>query len=488
MLDRLDEHVGPSRTFALADPFGVVGEVEERLVDGKHLFLAPQLAAWVAFSGDDAVIARRLLSDEPLHDLLKGVEPLSRSAVSRVAARLLRAGFLNDRVQTADRPRYGRRVQIHLTNKCNLRCVHCYMDSGHPDPHEAGADHWRRLLSLLQHRYGNLFVSFSGGEPLVARALWPALEHAREVGADTAIITNGVRLDSTTIARLDLLIDYCAISLDGLSSETHDRIRGTGAFAKTYRNLMALESASFRKVLNITLMRTNVSEIVERLPGFLDALPFKVDVDLGAMISEGRGAETGELALSQAEFRAALDQVSARIVESSLVDHAPEGDAEVQNSSTRWRPVPIRPKLSCGYADTLTIYANGDLSTCLTPRFIRGNLFTGVDGSAAACTTVELRPAGSPRTGLPGRPPADSETLPFNDRQVSELLDRIEGERAAARVDRLTECRTCILRHICGGRCHLGQLRAGQTPSQVACPDSYKQAVMSNLVSWGSSS
>jgi radical SAM protein with 4Fe4S-binding SPASM domain len=57
----------------------------------------------------------------------------------------------------------------------------------------------------------------------------------------------------------------------------------------------------------------------------------------------------------------------------------------------------------------------------------------------------------------------------------------------AAKVNSLLECHVCDLRHVCGGRCHLPQLRLGQMPHQAACSDRYKESMFRNLVEWGSS-
>lgn len=214
--------------------------------------------------------------------------------------------------------------------------------------------------------------------------------------------------------------------------------------------LVPWNSCPFRKVLNITVLRSNRNELVERLYEFVESLPFDVDVDLGTLILEGRGMGQAQLGLSSTEFREFLFEVAQRFVVEAIDDEGTEGPrARIRTGSQgAWKPLPMRRRVSCGYGDTLSIYSNGDLSPCLTPIFIRGNVF---------------------------------------DQDVNELLDSIEHERVAARVDALPECRTCVLRYVCGGRCHLPQLRTGNVPSQVECPSSYKESMFRNLAALGSS-
>jgi radical SAM protein with 4Fe4S-binding SPASM domain len=389
------------------------------------------------------MVFRRLIQHGTLRATLSEEPAVDRQIVSKVLTEVVQAGFLGDRDQLFVGPR-AKQIQIHLTNRCNLRCIHCYMDSGIRQVAERPTADWLRLLDALVERYPSSFVAVSGGEPLLSRSLFPLLERARDRGIKTAILTNGLRLDQATVRRLNPLLEVCAISFDGLSSETHDHIRGEGSFSVTYRNLFNLAESPFRKVLNITVLQSNKEELVARLRDFVDRLPFKVDIDLGSVVPEGRAVDNPQLAMPPNEFRDVLLHIARQFVSEQL-----GGERRIGTDGTvLWKSVPPRVRQSCGYGDTLVIYSNGDVSTCLTPRFIRGNIFHGDPG---------------------------------------ELLDQIEVERAATRVDRLEECKTCDLRHICGGRCHLAQLRAGQMPSQVECPDTYKQSMFRNLARWYSS-
>ncbi|WP_258871829.1 SPASM domain-containing protein [Virgibacillus dokdonensis] len=106
-------------------------------------------------------------------------------------------------------------------------------------------------------------------------------------------------------------------------------------------------------------------------------------------------------------------------------------------------PTPSYPRRNCGYGNTLDIYPNGDVSPCLTPRFIRGNI--------------------------------------IND-EIQNVFNWIDNEREDSLVDRLPECKTCDLRHICGGGCHLATLTVGQGINQVECDDLYKERMLKNLV------
>jgi len=435
----------PSRRIPLDStlPFG---RLTEHSRGEKTLFIDAERASWLSLGPREALWVRRLMEKVTVRQALAGLGAADREELVAVLGRLLRAGFLNEQPDLSALDRY-RQVQIHLTNRCNLACTHCYMDSAVRITPETDLDSWRRLLDELASRYSPIHLSFSGGEPMLSTSLLPLLTHAKSLGGttiSTAMITNGLLLRGSRLAQVAPLLDVCAISLDGLSPETHDLIRGKGAFRRTHRNLLQLTDAPFRKVLNITVLRSNSDELVRNLRPFLQELPFKTDVDLGTLVPEGRGPEVFDLALPTDDFREALAAISASLTQGSAADAPSVG----VDGSALWTGVPVRPRQSCGYGDTLTIYSNGDVSTCLTPRFIRGNVFA--DGAA-------------------------------------DLIDRIDRERDLLQVNRLDECRVCDLRHICGGRCHLGQLRGNGKLGQIPCSDRYKQSFYDNLVAWSSS-
>lgn len=148
-------------------------------------------------------------------------------------------------------------IQVQATRRCNLRCRHCYSESG---PDRAGAIPLSDLLRLLREaralRYG--YVGVSGGEPL----LWPDLDRflaaALDLGFSTSVTTNGTLLTPRRARALRALARLVAVSVDG-PQEDHDLMRGTpGAFAAMRRGVSALREAGVPFTIVFTLTRDNV--------------------------------------------------------------------------------------------------------------------------------------------------------------------------------------------------------------------------------------
>ena len=57
-------------------------------------------------------------------------------------------------------------VSWMTTNKCNLKCVHCYQDAEEASALELSTDEGRKMIDEIA-RAGFKVMIFSGGEPLV---------------------------------------------------------------------------------------------------------------------------------------------------------------------------------------------------------------------------------------------------------------------------------------------------------------------------------
>jgi radical SAM protein with 4Fe4S-binding SPASM domain len=85
------------------------------------------------------------------------------------------------------------KVQIQVTNRCNLGCSTCYVDSGEPVVGELSDDEIRALLRQCQ-RIGVLQIQWSGGDPFVRKGFVQLMRYAHELGFEQDILTNGVAI------------------------------------------------------------------------------------------------------------------------------------------------------------------------------------------------------------------------------------------------------------------------------------------------------
>lgn len=154
----------------------------------------------------------------------------------------------------------NRVVQLHPTRRCNLRCLHCYSESGPEVRAELAPEVVRAALDdAAAEGYG--VAGFSGGEPLLYPALAEVLDHAHACGMATTVTSNGMGLTGRAIERLVGRADLVAISLDGLPV-AHNRMRAhPRAFETMTKRLPALRCSGIPFGFIFTLTQHNVDEV-----------------------------------------------------------------------------------------------------------------------------------------------------------------------------------------------------------------------------------
>ena len=129
-----------------------------------------------------------------------------------------------------------RYLELYLTERCNLRCGHCFLgDLGRTDLPVTTPF---RLLDQFD-AMGGLRLLLTGGEAILHPAFWAVNETLVERGFRTVLLSNGTLLEDVAPR---LRVHEVQVSLDGLE-DAHDRLRGPGTFARALRGLRAASSA-----------------------------------------------------------------------------------------------------------------------------------------------------------------------------------------------------------------------------------------------------
>lgn len=164
--------------------------------------------------------------------------------------------------------RYPLSGTFELTERCNLSCVHCYINQ----PAGSRAARARELTTaqvteLLDQvaEAGCLFLLLTGGEVLVRSDFPTIYRHARERGILVIVFTNGT-LVTPQIA--DCLADSrprsIEITLYGATAATHERVtRVPGSYARCRRGIELLLERGLPLSLKAILLTINRHELPE---------------------------------------------------------------------------------------------------------------------------------------------------------------------------------------------------------------------------------
>jgi radical SAM protein with 4Fe4S-binding SPASM domain len=202
-------------------------------------------------------------------------------------------------------------VVWNITRACNLKCVHCYNDSGSGKGcNDATTEEAKAVLDDLAD-YGVPSVLFSGGEPLMRHDLFELIPYARDKGLRTVISTNGTLIDKAAAKKIkEYGVSYVGISLDGIG-EINDKFRGVeGAFEKTVKGIRNCMEAGIRVGLRLTLTKRNVQDL-DSLFGFLEAEGIE-RACFYHLVPSGRGQGISSDDLTHAQSRVAIETIMAR--------------------------------------------------------------------------------------------------------------------------------------------------------------------------------
>lgn len=205
-------------------------------------------------------------------------------------------------------------VVWNCTRRCNLNCVHCYMEAVPYSGEEMStAEAGVFLDDLAEFRVPVLLIS--GGEPLMRPDFFDLAARAVKNGLRTTLSTNGTLISRDVARDLKRIgISYVGISLDG-TRETHDRFRNSpGSFERALEAIHNCRAVGQKVGLRFTITRYNCGEVEEifRLVEE-EGIP---RVCFYHLVNAGRGREMdGEI--SHEQTRGVLDLIISRAVDFS---------------------------------------------------------------------------------------------------------------------------------------------------------------------------
>lgn len=206
-------------------------------------------------------------------------------------------------------------IQWHLTERCNLRCSHCYQ-SGRETGELSFEDirdvttEVSDMLEAWSDEYDMVFspsFNVTGGEPFLRHDLFDILDYLGGRGFDLYLLTNGTLVDREKAARLAVTsVKGVQVSMEGPEA-IHDRIRGRGSFVSSLRGISFLLDAGLMVTLNATLSDINADYLTEMV-----ALASSVGAQrlgFSRLVPSGRGAQLTQKLMGKARVREIYEEI-----------------------------------------------------------------------------------------------------------------------------------------------------------------------------------
>jgi Predicted Fe-S oxidoreductases len=159
-------------------------------------------------------------------------------------------------------------IAFKLTNRCDLRCSHCYQWNADGYHQHLSATERRgdldlalvaRVLEATRPAHSNVYIW--GGEPLIYRDWDGLVELLANDPRWTSVCTNGTLIEKRLPSLLKLGRNLeVFLALDGFAS-AHDAVRGTGSFARTWCGVQLLldqkRQNAFKGEVSVNFVITN---------------------------------------------------------------------------------------------------------------------------------------------------------------------------------------------------------------------------------------
>jgi len=249
--------------------------------------------------------------------------PLVRRAILNIAETVVKNGV--SMPMTFAQPLM---IVWNITARCNLRCKHCYEDAGVLSAgHPAELTRKEKLTLMEEICKTNIpTFAFAGGEPLMDPDFWELANIGKSSGLYMSINTNGTLINERVAEKLkEIGFAYYGVSLDGATSEVHDRFRGVaGCFERTLngiKNLIRVGEAD-KVCISFTVARENKDEIPEMIR-LRDELGIR-KVVLYNYVPCGRAAFENDLSCEEREKLFQLFYEDLAKGKSSLLSTAPQ--------------------------------------------------------------------------------------------------------------------------------------------------------------------
>lgn len=305
-------------------------------------------------------------------------------------------------------------ICIYLTNKCNLRCEHCYMYSGDLKINELPAAVWKNLLNNFKKNDGKC-VTFTGGELLLYRDWLEILKYAKEsLGLTVAVLSNGLLWKDELIKQASKYIDQIQISVDGYDENSYFKVRKAFGFFKALDTSKKFSKLGTKVSLAVTPLYDGLDKFIIEFKKFI--IDFKKDntdiqIDLSLELIPGRNIVISPE--KNKKYRQSLKKLVNDLYPEYYFENFAINYIETNRMS------------NCGF----------------------GSITIAPDGAVYWCNRItELKSEYNIKTT-----------------SIGELKQLSENVREKTSVDHVRPCSDCEIRYICGGGCRLKYKKISST-------------------------
>ncbi|MBN2482651.1 MAG: radical SAM protein [Candidatus Omnitrophica bacterium] len=162
-------------------------------------------------------------------------------------------------------------VYVSLSHRCTYRCKMCGVVKILQN-YELTTERVKHVFDEIAQWRAKSEVVLTGGEPFLRKDIFDIIAYGIRKNIHIESVSNGALIDQELAVKImSCGLHNIAVSLDGVSPETHDAIRAKGSFDKAVNALRNLVQAKRRSghgpqiSVWTTIMNENVTELYEMI-------------------------------------------------------------------------------------------------------------------------------------------------------------------------------------------------------------------------------
>lgn len=265
-------------------------------------------------------------------------------------------------------------LQWHLSENCNLKCLHCYQENHKPIQlkYEQLVEIYNQFKELLKKKKMKGHINITGGEPLCNPHLFKILDLIKkdENLISFSILTNGTLITEEIAKKIKSYNPYYVqVSLEG-GKKTNDYIRGKGTYERIAMGITNLRNQDIFTSISFTATKLNYKE-------FPKVVKYARKYDVNNVWSDRYiplgDSEDKDLALNYKQTREYLQIMSS---ERNKLKKKKNNITTISMYRALQFQMTDDFAYGCTAGDTLlTVMENGDLVPCRRMPIVVGNLF-----------------------------------------------------------------------------------------------------------------
>ena len=381
----------------------------------KYIVIAPELSNWIVLDTQAQLDFFNLLRANTIQESIErffGDEKDISFVLTQIEARHLESSNVLRKEYT--------QMQIYLTNKCNLRCPHCYMSAGIEYDDELSTSEVKNLLLNYRNSKGDRII-LTGGEIGERNDLKDIIDYAYELGLDIELLTNGTKFSDSFVKSISPKIKRIQISIDGFSEESNSKVRGKGNFLKAMNCVHQFIENGHKVEVAVTPYPS--STLSKDVPGYVNFAKDlhkkygnKIIIKFTTGILDGRNINTKKIDLAEYE--------------------------DIMNSI-------IKEVYGC--SDSFNGFVLAARNQAINDNCSYGSLNISSTGDVYPCAKItSTQPIANIRK--------DS---------WSEIIKGCAALRSSSNIDNLEPCNQCELKYICGGGCRVDFFEGFNNPKTL---------------------